>query len=78
MAKINIKFFGVLSELAKSSAIIIDNVNSTDELLTSLNNRYPGFDKHDVLLAVNNKQIKTNTTLNEGDNIAVMPPFSGG
>lgn len=78
MAKLNITFFGVLSEITGSSKITIENVNNTDELKSSLLNKFPEFNKHNLLLAVNNKQIKTTTALNEGDSISVMPPFSGG
>lgn len=78
MAKLNITLFGVLSEIAGSSKITIENISNTDELKSSLTNKYPEFNKHNLLLAVNNKQIKTSTALNEGDNVSVMPPFSGG
>jgi len=78
MAKLTVTFFGVLSEIAGSSKITIENVNNTDELKLSLINKFPVLNKHNLLLAVNNKQIKTSTALKEGDNVSVMPPFSGG
>ena len=78
MSKVSIQFFGMLTELIGENSIVMENVNNTDELKSSLINKFPEFNKHNLLLAVNNKQIKTSTPLNEGDNVSVMPPFSGG
>lgn len=78
MTNVNVTFYGVLAELAQKPSISLHGVSNTDELKQQLLQQYPDMAKHNFIVAVNNQLINKNTSITNGDQIAVMPPFSGG
>jgi len=57
-----------------NSLEIIDS-NSLKDYLTA---RHPELSTKKFLLAINKNIVQANTVLQEGDTVAVLPPFSGG
>lgn len=76
--QINLLSFGSLTEVLQSGTInaleIIDS-NSLKDYLTA---RHPELSTKKFLLAINKNIVQANTVLQEGDTVAVLPPFSGG
>ena len=71
-------FFGILEDVVGSKEIIISNINSSDELIKKIKYLYPELENKTFQVSVNQQLINTNTTLNNGDEIALLPPFAGG
>lgn len=54
------------------------NAADTDMLELDLKNKFPQLKNFTYRIAVNKEIINKNTKLNDGDEIAFLPPFSGG
>ena len=76
--KNKVLFFGILEDIVGSKELIISEGNSSDELLKNIKKQYPELENKTFQIAVNQQIINTNTTLNDGDEIALLPPFAGG
>ncbi|HJN63139.1 MAG: MoaD/ThiS family protein [Flavobacteriales bacterium] len=76
--KNKVLFFGILEDIVGSKELIISESNSSDELLKNIKKQYPELENKTFQIAVNQQIINTNTTLNDGDEIALLPPFAGG
>lgn len=81
---ITIKFFANLRDLAGTDEIVLDQHPSTiTDLLPLLAGRYPGLapvlgEQKRILVAVNQEFADEAAELRNGDEIALLPPFSGG
>ena len=80
---ITVKLFAILKDRAGASELRLEPRCSTvAELLTAVADRYPSIS--DVLsgggliVAVNHEFSGNDTTVRDGDEVALMPPFSGG
>ena len=71
-------FFGILEDIIGSNELIISDNNSSDKLLKNIKEQYPELKNKTFQIAINQQIINTNTTLNDGDEIALLPPFAGG
>lgn len=76
--QVNISIFGQIKDITNSDNFIIDNVNSTDELINKLHLLYPSLINNKYAIAVNKNIITQNILLKDNDAIALLPPFSGG
>ena len=76
--EVNILSFGSLTEVLPSGKVMEDFLADTDALKECLIAKYPLLANRKFMLAVNKKMIQSNTTLYNGDVVAVVPPFSGG
>ena len=56
----------------------MDAPKDSDALLQNLFSEYPFLKNYKFQLVVNKEKIEANTVLNEGDEIALLPPYSGG
>lgn len=74
--KVKIITFGWVAEILGPEFYTI--AMDTDELMVSLNQKYPVLRDRKLLLAVNNLVIQENTKLKDNDTVAIMPPYSGG
>ena len=70
--------FGVLADYAQSSEIEISDVSTTKELLQKVNNKYPSFKRVNYKISVNHSLVSGDLKISPGDDIALLPPFSGG
>jgi molybdopterin synthase sulfur carrier subunit len=76
--QLNIKYFGLLAEITNCNEETLEFSNTTiSELLETLYNKYPELKTKDFQVA-QNKEIVSNITNISGDEIALLPPFSGG
>ncbi len=73
-----ILFFGRLREAAASPAEIPADVRDTDGLRAWLGRAHPALLDMSVRIAVNEALVHGNAALGEGDEIAFLPPMSGG
>jgi|ETNmetMinimDraft_8_1059916.scaffolds.fasta_scaffold22665_3 molybdopterin converting factor small subunit len=76
--KIEVLFFGGLRELMGCSSMPIIEVDTTDNVLEKLNQVNDKLAGKTFQLALNNKLIKENTPIENGDQLALLPPFAGG
>ena len=76
--KVNILFFGVLTDIVKSNTMSIEDTPTVKELLTSLETKFPALKQYRYLIAVNQDISSVNQPLKEGDEVALLPPYAGG
>jgi molybdopterin synthase sulfur carrier subunit len=78
--KINILLFGVLTEITGETHLQVEAEKITDlnELHTYLVNQYPGLGQKTFQYAVNQAISSAGQPVYAGDEIALLPPFSGG
>ena len=70
--------FGQLTEIAGTDVAEINYTANTDILVRSLYDKYPALQSSKFLIAVNKEIITQSSTLQQDDEIALLPPFSGG
>lgn len=78
---IKVKFFASCRDLVGESAVTITaDINTTTELVALLLERYPGLQNglSEVSLAVNKQYIDGPSSLKNDDEVAFLPPMSGG
>jgi molybdopterin converting factor small subunit len=75
---ITIHFFGALVDITGHSKKELNILRDTDSLNLQLQKEYPALVYAKYFIAVNQQMIKVNRELNNGDIVALMPPFSGG
>ncbi|MDR8390736.1 MoaD/ThiS family protein [Aliifodinibius sp. S!AR15-10] len=73
-----IQLFGNLVDLAGKNHVEVENQPTTDKLIELLVTRFPELKDHQFLIAVNHEVISGKTELHPCDEIALLPPFSGG
>ncbi|RLG51444.1 MAG: molybdopterin synthase sulfur carrier subunit [Thermoproteota archaeon] len=80
MMKVKVKFFSVLRDAAgvKEALVELRDGAKVSELLEELYFRWPKLrDERDVIVLVNGKP-SSSLELKEGDEVALIPPVSGG
>lgn len=77
-----IKCFGVAREIVNGELLEIkaeDRPQDVQELRAYLNKNFPTFSKYkSCMIAVNQAYANDDTTLSDSDEIAIIPPVSGG
>ncbi len=76
--QLKILFFGAVAEITHTPMIMIQRENDSDSLLRTLTRIYPGIEHISYSIAVNRQIVTSNICLQAGDEIALLPPFSGG
>ena len=76
--KIQLISFGKISEVMHSQQLELEGISDTDQLKAYLESNFLKLSELKYKLALNKTLIQQNTPLNNGDSIAIMPPFSGG
>lgn len=75
---INIKYFGIITEVTQSDQEAINfSGRLISELLDTLYLKYPNLKNKDFQIAQNQELVSKNTEIT-GQEIALLPPFSGG
>ncbi|RLG53673.1 MAG: molybdopterin synthase sulfur carrier subunit [Thermoproteota archaeon] len=80
MMKVKVKLFSVLRDAAgvKEALVELRDGAKVSELLEELYSRWPKLrDEKDVIVLVNGKP-SSSLELKEGDEVALIPPVSGG
>ena len=76
--KVNIKYFGMLTEVTgKQSESIHFTKETVGELLNELYMEYPELKNVEFKIAVDQQIADDNTVIDSGE-VALLPPFSGG
>lgn len=78
MGPLTIKAFGVLAEKLPEAEFKFPYFKNTDELLSALDESYPYLRSLNFSLAVNKQIVQENIPLKGDEEIALLPPFSGG
>jgi sulfur-carrier protein len=73
----NVLFFGVLAEVAGKSKLEME-AHDVDSLKELLLRDIPGLANYKFQFAVNKEKIENNIPLRDADEIALLPPYSGG
>lgn len=76
--KIEVLLFGQISEIAGQKLIMMENVKDKNELLRAVYAAYPALSDMRFKIAINQQITETNLKLNDGDEVALLPPFAGG
>lgn len=76
--EIKILAFGPIKEITRWEEHLFQNILETDSLLKKLIDLFPDLEKFTFQMAVNSDIITQKTYLKNGDEIALLPPFSGG
>ncbi len=76
--KVNVLLFGSLIDKTGISSIVFENIKTSDKLIEELSEKYLILKKTKFAVAVNQTIVKDNVRLNDGDEIALLPPFAGG
>lgn len=75
---VTILFFGQLTEVTGTSSLKLSGISDTDELKKALEKQFPALEHVTYSIAVNKKMIQQKATLKYDDEVALLPPFSGG
>ncbi len=76
--EINLLSFGQIVDIMGMDTLKIPGVKNTNELNEFLVKAWPQLQSIKYTIAVNKKVIRENTPLQHEDNVAILPPFSGG
>ncbi len=75
---VQVLFFASIRELVKFNSIEVNNCLSISELKSRLIHDFPGIEQLSFAIALNNQIQQGDMPLNDGDIVALLPPFSGG
>lgn len=75
---IKIKYFGLIAEVTNQTEETIDfSGNTITDVLNQLYTKYPDLKNKDFQMA-QNQELVSETTEITGEELALLPPFSGG
>ncbi|HEX9346817.1 MAG TPA: MoaD/ThiS family protein [Gemmatimonadales bacterium] len=82
MAKVSVRFFARYAELAgcDSSAVNVSTPATVGDVIARVREVFPGTQAMPPrpLAALNRRQVKHDAVVNDGDEVALLPPLSGG
>jgi sulfur-carrier protein len=76
--EVKVLFFGVLSEVAGFNIKLYNNVKSVGDLRLRIEDDFPEMAHYNFRISVNQEIINDDAPLNNGDEVAYLPPFAGG
>jgi len=71
-------FYGKLKEITGKKEINLEKFKTLKELREFLFKHYPGLKKEVFFIAVNQEIVDKNIKLKDSDEVALLPPISGG
>ena len=75
---IKVLYFGVISDITGKQSGEFDEFSSVEELIAYLEDKYIDLKDFKYQISVNQKIVKESVKLSDNDEIALLPPFSGG
>jgi len=82
MSKVSVRFFARYAELAGCSlaAVTVPTPSTVGDVIAKVREVFPGTQAmpQRPLAALNRRQVKLDAAVNEGDEVALLPPISGG
>ncbi|MFI5156069.1 MAG: MoaD/ThiS family protein [Chitinophagales bacterium] len=76
--KVRVLAFGQITDITGRSALELEGIADTNQLVAQMNQRFPLLEKLQYRIAVDKNIIIENTTLENDSVVALLPPFSGG
>jgi molybdopterin synthase sulfur carrier subunit len=76
--QVKVLFFGVLTDVTGTVFRHYNDVKSTGDLRFRIEDDYPEIVHYNFRISLNNVLINEDAVLNDGDEVAYMPPFAGG
>lgn len=77
--KVNVLFWGVLTDVAQAKNIVIQDVTEISTLKEKLLEKYPQLAAYTHHIAVNHEIVHEDEfALKDGDEVALLPPYAGG
>ncbi|MBN1108248.1 MAG: MoaD/ThiS family protein [Bacteroidales bacterium] len=76
--EIKVLFFGVLAEVTETMFRHYRNVESFSDLMLRIRDDYPTIAHYTYRVAVNNELVNDEPQLRDQDEVAFLPPFTGG
>ncbi|RNL81692.1 MoaD/ThiS family protein [Sinomicrobium pectinilyticum] len=70
--------FGQLTDIFGGSFVRMEDIPDTDTLVRKLEEKYPVLKRMKYLIAINKEIVRENTLLADGNEVCLLPPFSGG
>ena len=74
---VKIQLFGQLKQMAGASELSTE-VTDTNALMREIAARFPLIEKLNYLIALDRNIVQTNTDIKAGQELALLPPYSGG
>jgi len=74
---VNVLAFGKIAEILEQLPLHVE-ATTLDDLKLKLTDQFPALAVQKFSIAVNKKLIHENINLAAGDEVALLPPFSGG
>jgi molybdopterin converting factor subunit 1 len=82
MGKVSVRFFARYAELAgcESSTVRISTPATVADVIARVRDAFPGTQAIPAkpLAALNQRHVKLDAAVRDGDEVALLPPFSGG
>jgi sulfur-carrier protein len=75
---LTVYLYGQLKEMTGLRELVLEGIADTDQLIREMNIRFPRLKGMPCLLAVDKHIIHSNTVLKEDQELALLPPYSGG
>lgn len=77
---IKVKLFGIAKDIVGNRNLVLEeSLDTADELLKYLRSEYPDFAKlQSLLIAINDEYAFPDSKISPNDEIAIIPPVSGG
>ena len=76
--QVKVLFFGVLSEVTGTNCKHYREVKSTSDLKYRILDDFPEVVHYNFRISINNEISDNDILLNDGDEVAFLPPFAGG
>lgn len=78
MKTVNVLTFGAITDITGNKNFTMQEIDSTEELIEVLEEKYPLLKTIQYAIAVNKEVIHQHTKLENEATVAILPPFSGG
>jgi sulfur-carrier protein len=76
--EVRVIIFGRLTDIVGSTSITIPGVDTTNDLVKEMSQRYPALANAKYAIAVNRQVIHEPAQLDKNSIVALLPPSSGG
>jgi len=76
--QVKVLLFGVLAEVTCTNCKHYKDVKSISDLRLRIYDDFPEVAHYNFRISLNNQIINDDPLLNDGDEVAFMPPFAGG
>jgi molybdopterin synthase sulfur carrier subunit len=76
--EVTVLFFGVLAEVTKTGIKVYRDIRSIASLRLMVADGFPEIAHYKFRISVNRELISDDAILKDGDEIAFLPPFTGG